>query len=96
LLIIELFSGLTLARPQLHLQDSSSVSEVVKPEDKEAVLNNFFEKSVLYRSLPEFQNDSGPYEFVVTVESALLRLTKPKDRDAKRREKAEKRVQNGE
>ena len=45
-------------------------------------------RSILYASLPDFQG-KGPFVTNVQVESPVLFLLKPKDRDAKRREKAE-------
>jgi len=80
-----LIFGIVNARPQI-------VEEVIGADNKAAVLNDFNEgRSILYQSLPDFQ---APHEFVVEVESPVLFLTKPKDRDAKRREKAEKRTQS--
>ena len=76
--------GIVNARPQI-------VEEVIGADNKAAVLNEFQGRSILYQSLPGFQ---APHEFVVEVESPVLFLTKPKDRDAKRREKAEKRTQS--
>ena len=45
-------------------------------------------RSILYASLPDFQG-KGPFVTNVQVESPVLFLLKPKDRDAKRREKVE-------
>lgn len=83
--------NLGLARPQVNLiiDTGFSVEEVVRPEEKQRVLNEFQGRSILYQSLPEFQGI--PREEIV-VESPVLVLTKPKDRNAKRREMAEKRT----
>ena len=75
--------GYSTARPQI-------VREVIGAENKAAVLSEFGGISILRQSLPDFQL---PQDFNVEVESQVLVLTKPKDRDAKRREKAEKRIQ---
>ena len=75
--------GYSTARPQI-------VQEVIGAENKAAVLSEFGGISILRQSLPDFQL---PRDFNVEVESQVLVLTKPKDRDAKRREKAEKRIQ---
>ena len=75
--------GFSTARPQI-------VREVIGAENKAAVLSEFGGISILRQSLPDFQL---PQDFNVEVESQVLVLTKPKDRDAKRREKAEKRIQ---
>jgi len=81
-----LFLSLAHCRPQL-VVSSSSVSEVTNPEEKKTILNDFQGRSILYQSLPQ-----QPFELIVEVESPVLVLTKPKDRNAKRREKAEKRT----
>ena len=78
--------NLTHARPQ-----SGSVEEVIGVDKKAAVLDEFSQgRSILYQSLPGFQE---PHQFTVEVESQVLFLTKPANRDAKRKEKAEKRIQ---
>merc|ERR1712203_6309 len=81
------------ARPQVNLviDTGDSVTEVVRPEDKRRLLNEFQPISILRQSLPKFQEQENVFH--VEVESTVLYLTKPKDRDAKRREKAEKRTQ---
>ena len=48
-------------------------------------------KNILLKNLSCFAERENVFH--VEVESAVLYLTKPKDRDAKRREKAEKRTQ---
>merc|ERR1739848_586915 len=80
------------ARPQVNLliDTGISIEEVVKPEDKQRILDEFQGKSILYQSLPSFQ---GEHPINIEVESPTLVLTKPKDRSAKRNEKAEKRTQ---
>jgi len=80
------------ARPQVNLiiDTGFSVEEVVRPEEKQRILDEFQGRSILYESLPDFQ---GPHVLNVEVESPVLVLTKPLDRNAKRREKAEKRIQ---
>ena len=85
---------MTESRPQVNLviDTGSSVQEVVRPEDKQRILDNFQGRSILYQSLPEFQDSIIPRQEII-VESPVLVLTKPKNRDAKRREKAEKRTQ---
>merc|ERR1739838_221226 len=67
------------ARPQVNIVTGDSVTEVVKPI------------KILRQSLPKFQEQENVFH--VEVESAVLYLTKPKNRDAKRKEKAEKRTQ---
>ena len=52
----------TNARPQevnFLIDRGSSIEEVIRPEDKKRVLDEFQGKSILYRSLPSFQ---GKYE----------------------------------
>jgi len=85
--------GLALARPQRNfiIDTGSSVEEVIRPEEKRQIFNEFQGRSILYKSLPDFVEGNVREE--VIVESPVLVLTKPKDRDAKRREKAERRTQ---
>ena len=61
----------------------------MKPEEKQRVLNEFQGRSILYESLPEFQ---GTLREEIIVESPVLVLRKPKDRDAKRKQVAERRT----
>lgn len=67
------------------------MEEVIRPEEKRQIFNEFQGRSILYKSLPDFVEGNVREE--VIVESPVLVLTKPKDRDAKRREKAERRTQ---
>ena len=91
------------ARPQsdVILSPGALIQEVTDNKVKEKVFKAFRAvpsneegsgRSILYESLPEFQS-SGPFVTNVEVESPVLVLFKPKDRDAKRREKAEARTQ---
>ena len=92
------------ARPQsdgVVLTPGALIQEVTDDKIKEKVFKAFRavppgtenqnEKSILYKSLPDFQ-EKGPFVTNVEVESPVLVLFKPKDRDAKRREKAEART----
>ena len=89
-------------RPQeVVLTPGALIQEVTDDKVKEKVFKAFRavpggeenqnERSVLYKSLPEFQ-EKGPFVTNVEVESPVLVLFKPKNRDAKRREKAEART----
>lgn len=91
------------ARPQsdVILTPGALIQEVTDDKVKEKVFKAFGAvpsgeegsgRSILYESLPDFQAN-GPFVTNVEVESPVLVLFKPKDRDAKRREKAEARTQ---
>ena len=95
----------TRARPQkVVLAPGALIQEVTDDKVKEQVFKAFRAvpedqvpessngRSILYESLPDFQG-KGPFVTNVQVESPVLVLFKPKDRDAKRREKAEARTQ---
>ena len=84
------------------LTPGALIQEVTDNEVKEKVFKAFRavpagetenqnERSILYKSLPDFQ-ETGPFVTNVEVESPILVLFKPKNRDAKRREKAEART----
>jgi len=94
-----------IARPQkVVLAPGALIQEVTDDKIKEKVFKAFRavpgeeeevnsnSRSILYASLPDFQG-KGPFVTNVQVESPVLFLLKPKDRDAKRREKAEARTQ---
>merc|ERR1711881_428280 len=73
---------LVAARPQNLVIDTGSSIQEVKPEEKEAVLNEFQGRSILYQSLPDFFPPPN-HVINVEVESPVLVLTRPEDRETK-------------